>query len=58
VQQPPQILDGQAEAAADAQKSAPQFSTAKAVDAHPSNSRSISTRIGGWIANLFSWYRY
>jgi hypothetical protein len=27
-------------------------------DYRPSANRPLSLRIGGWIANLFSWYRY
>jgi hypothetical protein len=43
------------------------FKTAGAVSSVPQNSagrgrpsanRSLRIRIGGWIANLFSWYRY
>ena len=28
------------------------------VEYRPSANRSLRIRIGGWIANLFSWYRY
>jgi hypothetical protein len=38
---------------------APQNSAGRGLVEHrPSANRSLRIRIGGWIANLFSWYRY
>lgn len=57
--QPSQALDKPGEAAATRTRSASRAASAhQRLDHHLSANRSAAIQIGGWIANLFSWYRY
>ncbi|MGD0269191.1 MAG: hypothetical protein ABSB14_09010 [Candidatus Sulfotelmatobacter sp.] len=57
----PLEIDGQDDTfkTAGAVSSVPQNSAGRGrIEYRPSANRSLRIRIGGWIANLFSWYRY